>query len=83
SFIAGHGFDNLALIGRIDCPVLFVHGDADHLIPITMGRRLAEQAGARGEFLVLPGAGHNDSYDMGGDAYVARVQAFITRVTAP
>lgn len=83
SFIAGHGFDNLALMGRIDCPVLFVHGDADQLIPITMGRRLAEQAGARGESLVLPGADHNDTYDSGGDAYVARVQAFITRVTAP
>ncbi len=83
SFIAGSGFDNLALMDRIDCPVLFVHGDADDLVPITMGRRLAEQAGARGEFLVLPAAGHNDSYDMGGDAYRDRVLAFVAHRTAP
>ena len=83
SFIAGSGFDNLALMDRIDCPVLFVHGDADDLVPITMGRRLAEQAGARGEFLVLPAAGHNDSYDSGGGAYRDRVLAFVAHRTAP
>jgi fermentation-respiration switch protein FrsA (DUF1100 family) len=83
SFIAGSGFDNLKTIRRVRCPILLVYGDSDQLVPFTMGRTLAERAGAGAEFHAIPGADHNDTYDSGGDAYVARVQAFITRVTAP
>ncbi|MBI1722274.1 MAG: alpha/beta hydrolase [Gemmatimonadetes bacterium] len=83
SFIAGSGLDNLRAIAGVRCPVLFVHGDADRLIPIWMGRALAERVGAGAEFHVIAGADHNDTYDTGGEAYVRRVQDFVTRVTAP
>lgn len=83
SFIAGSAFDNLRAIAGVRCPVLFVHGDADRLIPIWMGRALAERVGTGAEFHVIPGADHNDTYDTGGDAYIRRVQDFVARVMAP
>jgi fermentation-respiration switch protein FrsA (DUF1100 family) len=82
SFLAGQGFDNLDAIARVACPVLFIHGDRDRTIPIAMGRALAKRAPLVHEFWVIPGADHNDTYTMGGDAYAKRVQQFTERATA-
>jgi fermentation-respiration switch protein FrsA (DUF1100 family) len=81
SFLAGSGFDNLDAIARVTCPVLFVHGDRDRTIPIEMGRALAARAPRVEEFLVIPGADHNDTYDLGGAAYASRVRQFVEHVT--
>ena len=57
-------FDAASVIGSLRCPILFVHGEADELIPIARGRALFEAAGpsgpARRRFVVIPGARHND-----------------------
>lgn len=82
SFLAGRGFDNLDAIARVTCPVLFVHGDQDRTIPISMGRALAARAPRVEEFLVIPRADHNDTYGMGGVAYAGRVRDFVERVVA-
>jgi pimeloyl-ACP methyl ester carboxylesterase len=41
---------------RVRCPGLVIHGDDDRIIPMSAGRRLAEEIGAG--FVVLHGAGH-------------------------
>ena len=82
AFMAGGGFDNLGRIGALRCPVLLIHGGKDTTIPTAMGRTLAERAGARGELYISPNADHNETYDMGGEEYVRRVKAFITKVVA-
>jgi pimeloyl-ACP methyl ester carboxylesterase len=41
---------------RARCPSLVIHGDDDRIIPISAGRRLAEEIGA--DFVVLHGGGH-------------------------
>jgi fermentation-respiration switch protein FrsA (DUF1100 family) len=81
-FLAGSGFDNLGTIGRVACPVLFVHGDHDRTIPIAMGRALAKRAPLVEEFMVIPRAGHNETYTLGGAAYAQRVRRFVERATA-
>jgi 3-oxoadipate enol-lactonase len=44
-------------VGRLDLPVLVLHGEEDRLVPPEAGRRLAELIpGAR--FELIPGAGH-------------------------
>jgi pimeloyl-ACP methyl ester carboxylesterase len=43
-----------ALLSRIDCPVLVIHGSDDHVRP--RGAAFAEQTG--GELVVLEGSGH-------------------------
>lgn len=51
-------FDNLAVVGEFDGPVLVVHGRNDQLIPPAHGRALAERA--RSADLVMLDCGHND-----------------------
>jgi dipeptidyl aminopeptidase/acylaminoacyl peptidase len=47
-----------AAIAAIDRPVLIVHGDADRIVPVEHGRRLAA-AGPTAELIELPDGGHN------------------------
>jgi fermentation-respiration switch protein FrsA (DUF1100 family) len=69
--------DNIGTIPRVRSPVLVFHGTADMLVPITMGREVAEAAGGPVEFVMIEGAGHNDTYDMGGKAYKDKLAAFV------
>jgi fermentation-respiration switch protein FrsA (DUF1100 family) len=52
-------FDSLAKIGRCRGPVFVVHGTADGLVPVAMGRRLFEAANEPKAFFPVEGAGHN------------------------
>jgi pimeloyl-ACP methyl ester carboxylesterase/predicted glycosyltransferase len=45
-----------ALLSRVDCPMLVIHGSGDAIRPCASGARLAELAGA--PLTVLEGAGH-------------------------
>jgi fermentation-respiration switch protein FrsA (DUF1100 family) len=69
--------DNIGTIPRVRCPVLIFHGTADMLVPIKMGRQVAAAAGGPVEFVMIEGAGHNDTYDMGGRAYKEKLAAFV------
>ena len=68
--------DNVERATRLTIPLLSVHGSADWIAPIEMGRAVAE-AGHAEEFYVIEGSGHNDTYDIGGDAYRQRVHRFL------
>jgi fermentation-respiration switch protein FrsA (DUF1100 family) len=70
-------FDNLSKIETIKCPVLFIHGDLDDIVPYTQGRRLFEAASPPKAFFTVRGAGHNDTYIVGGSTYFARIRDFI------
>jgi pimeloyl-ACP methyl ester carboxylesterase/predicted glycosyltransferase len=48
--------DAEALVARIRCPVLVLHGDRDACQPVERGRRFAELTS--GEFVLLEGSGH-------------------------
>ncbi|MCC7429066.1 MAG: alpha/beta fold hydrolase [Alphaproteobacteria bacterium] len=69
-------FNSLDRMARVRAPVLVMHGEADSIVPVRMGRRLLEAAppGSLGHF--VPGAGHNDLPGRGGDAVAA---AFLAR----
>lgn len=68
-------FPNEARATRLSVPLLVVHGAADRIAPVTMGRAVA--AAGRGRLLELVGAGHNDTYDVGGAAYRDTMTAFL------
>jgi fermentation-respiration switch protein FrsA (DUF1100 family) len=69
--------DNATTIRRVFCPVLIFHGTDDRLVPIAMGRTVAAAAAGPVEFVSIPGAGHNDTYDVGGEAYRDRIARFV------
>lgn len=52
-------YDNRAKISRVRCPVVILHGTADEVIPMAMGKALS-QAAPGIKFIEVPGASHND-----------------------
>jgi fermentation-respiration switch protein FrsA (DUF1100 family) len=69
-------YDSLSKIGRIRMPLLAIHGERDELIPFADGRALFEAAPEPKVWVPIPGAGHNDTYIVGGEAYFQRLAAF-------
>ena len=58
-------FPSIDLIGRIQVPLLLIHGEADNIIPIRFGRRLFEAAKQPKAAHFIAGAGHNDLFEHG------------------
>lgn len=75
-FLVRLRLDNLATIRQVHCPVLVFHGTADRLVPMDMGRRVAEAAPGPVEFVMIRGAGHNETYEVGWKAYRDKIAAF-------
>lgn len=76
-FLMRIGLDNLDHISRVHCPVLVFHGTTDRLVPIDMGRRVAAAAPGPVEFVMIEGAGHNETYEIGGRAYREKMWEFL------
>lgn len=58
-------YDNQAKIGRLDLPLLILHGRQDGVVPVAMGESLRRAAGPLCEGLFFDRAGHNDLWDHG------------------
>ncbi len=67
--IARVHFDTRAKVAELKVPVWIIHGQRDGIIPVRMGRAVHAAARVPGELLVVPGAGHNDVSDVGGETY--------------
>ena len=67
---------------HLSLPKLIIHGDQDDIIPIELGRQVYEAAKPPKEWYVVQGAGHNDTYVMGGRAYFSRLAEFIRKAIA-
>src|SRR5438876_5035994 len=76
-FILRLSLDNLTAITQVRCPILLFHGTADRLVPTAMGMRVAAAAPGPVEVVLIQNAGHNDTYDAGGDQYRDKLWAFI------
>lgn len=57
-FLVLDTWDNLACLRAYPGPVLVLHGERDHIVPVSHARRLADAAGT-GEPVLMP-CGHND-----------------------
>jgi len=74
--------NTLGHVENLKIPKLFIHGTRDTLIPFTMGRELYKGAADPKEFYSIVGAGHNNTWNVGGKEYFDTIQAFITRTLA-
>jgi fermentation-respiration switch protein FrsA (DUF1100 family) len=70
-------YDSLAKVHLIRAPLLFIHGEYDEAIPVEMARRLYHAAHAPKRFYLVPEAGHNDTYVVGGSSYFKEWRAFL------
>jgi len=74
-------YDSLSKIGRLKTPLLVIHGQQDELIPIAEGRALFEAAPEPKMWVPIPGAGHNDTYLVAGEAYFRQLAAFANQLS--
>ncbi|MBK8976649.1 MAG: alpha/beta hydrolase [Planctomycetes bacterium] len=72
-----HPLDSAALARRVRVPVLVLHGDADRVVPLRFGRRLADAFAGPAELVVVPGAGHDDLGIDAGGPLGERLRAFL------
>lgn len=61
-------YETIRFLPRVKAPLLVVHGEADMLIPVEMGRAVYAAASEPKRLVTFPGAGHSDhglfgSYD--------------------
>ena len=75
--------DNESKIGRVPAPLLFLHGDGDRLVPLAHSRRLFELAARPARLHVIEGAGHSDTYLVGGAPYTDAWRKFLRDTAAP
>jgi fermentation-respiration switch protein FrsA (DUF1100 family) len=66
--LASMRYESLRAIGKLQVPLLVIHGGADTLVPPEHGRRLFEAANEPKRLLIVPGADHNDVFVQGGAA---------------
>jgi hypothetical protein len=75
-FLIRDRFDNAEKAPGITVPVLIVHGGADELIPVSMGRRLGELL-PNATTYVVEGGHHNDLFVKDGRLIVDHIAAFV------
>jgi fermentation-respiration switch protein FrsA (DUF1100 family) len=78
SSLVPSNYNNLDKVTRLSVPALIVHGDRDEIVPFSMGERLFAAAPEPKHFLRLEGAGHNDTYVVGGKRYLDVLERFAT-----
>ena len=69
-------FANLDKLGKIRCPVLVMHGQADQTIPIEHGQTLFEAASDPKMSLWVSGAGHDDFTWVAGERHQETLLSF-------
>ena len=70
--------DAIKKVPKLKLAKLFLHGDRDEVVPFDFGRKLYEVAEDPKIFYTIQGAGHNDTYIMGGRDYYNALDGFIT-----
>ncbi len=71
-------YDSLSKIGRVESPVMVLHGDRDDTVPYWMAEKLYASASEPKTLYPIRGASHNDTYRVGGDGYFGVVKDFIS-----
>ena len=69
-------YNNMKKVAQLRIPLLIIHGRRDDIVPFAMGQRLYEAARPPKFFYPLEGAGHNDTFVVGGPAYFQTLSQF-------
>lgn len=70
-------YDNLDKAPRVLVPRLVMHGTHDELIPFAMSERLRDATDPPAAFHPIAGAGHNDTFAVGGREYADAIERFV------
>ncbi|HEY3173357.1 MAG TPA: alpha/beta hydrolase [Thermoanaerobaculia bacterium] len=81
-FLVPSRYDTGSKIARVSQPKLLVAAARDDIVPAAHAQRLFELARPPKELLVVPGAGHNDAYVVGGERYLAVWRRFLDAINS-
>jgi pimeloyl-ACP methyl ester carboxylesterase len=73
-------FDAVSKIGRVDAPVLMLHGSADRTVPIELGRRLRDAAPAGVVWVEIDGGTHSRLHEQASELYRSSLRALIDKL---
>jgi fermentation-respiration switch protein FrsA (DUF1100 family) len=76
-FLLRTELNSIGKIAKIHVPLLVIHGAMDRIVPIQLGRELFAAANEPKEFYEITNANHNDTFFIGGSAYVHQVREFV------
>lgn len=80
--IAGYRFTEVSPLEKVktaQVPILFIHGGKDTFVPTSMVYRLYDACTADKDLLVVPGAGHGESYNKNSEIYEEKLNSFIEK----
>lgn len=63
---------------QVTVPVLVMHGDDDHVVPIAQGRKLFDSIARQKQFVTIRGGDHNDVTPSDPDVYWNTVDRFVS-----
>ncbi len=75
-------FDSAAKIGRVDAPLLMLHGTQDSTVPIEVGRKLRDAAPPGKHWVELPGS-HSRLHSQAPEAYQQALRQLIAGLKQP
>jgi pimeloyl-ACP methyl ester carboxylesterase len=81
-WLSGERFDSLAKIGRIDAPILMLHGDRDSTVPVALGRRLRDAAPNGVRWVEIAGGTHSRLHTDAPDVYRQALESLIGALSA-
>jgi len=70
-------YKSLEKIVKVHAPLLLIHGEADNVVPVALGKKLFKAANEPKKAVYIPLAGHNDLYEYGAGEIVAQFLASI------
>jgi fermentation-respiration switch protein FrsA (DUF1100 family) len=79
-FVIRTRMESLAKIGSIGCPLLVIHSQNDEVVPYELGRNLYEAAVEPKTFYEVVGAGHNETWMVGGHRYFEAIARFVAQL---
>lgn len=69
-------FDSIDKIGKVDAPVLMLHGSNDNTVPIALGRQLRDAAPANTRWVEIAGGSHGRLQSDAPELYQQSVRSF-------
>jgi alpha-beta hydrolase superfamily lysophospholipase len=73
-------FASIEKIGKVNAPLLMLHGKQDTTIPIYLSEKLFSAAKSPKQWHAIAGGAHSDLDEVGGASYQAALKAFIKQV---
>jgi uncharacterized protein len=77
SFLVEHDLNSARLVGKLQVPVLVIHGTEDRTVPFRQGQDLFALAPHPKRFHRVEGGGHTNLHETGGSTYTHVIREFV------